>query len=116
MSKKDDLRIADYLNHMIEAIRRIDRYIDGLNEIDFLNDELAQCEPLTTTSSSRRPSFRQGDYFGISCASCPLSAANNNSLRSLVSAGNCTATSIWQPGCRVYLYAIHCCRSTRIRQ
>jgi len=42
MSKKDNLRIADYLNHMREAIRRIDRYTGDLSEADFLSAELVQ--------------------------------------------------------------------------
>lgn len=42
MTKKDELRIADYLNHMVEAIHRIDRYTSDLGEAEFLDNELVQ--------------------------------------------------------------------------
>lgn len=42
MSKKDDLRIPDYLGHIIEAIERIQRYVEDMSEVDFLDDEKTQ--------------------------------------------------------------------------
>lgn len=33
-------RLADYLAHIIEAIKRIDRYTEDLDEVAFLNNEL----------------------------------------------------------------------------
>ena len=39
MSKKDALRIPDYLEHILEAIDRIHRYVDDLSEVDFLEDK-----------------------------------------------------------------------------
>ena len=42
MSKTDILRIPDYLEHIIEAIERIYRYIDDMSEIEFLADEKTQ--------------------------------------------------------------------------
>lgn len=42
MSKRDDLRIDDYLSHMIEAIFRIRRYTANIDESEFLSDELVQ--------------------------------------------------------------------------
>ncbi len=42
MSKTDILRIPDYLEHIIEAIERISRYIDDISEIEFLEDEKTQ--------------------------------------------------------------------------
>jgi len=35
-------RLADYLAHILEAIERIDRYTDDMNELAFLNDQLVQ--------------------------------------------------------------------------
>ena len=32
MSKADKLRISDYLEHILEAIERIDRYTQDMNE------------------------------------------------------------------------------------
>jgi uncharacterized protein with HEPN domain len=42
MSKKDILRILDYLEHIVEAIERIHRYVEDLSEVDFLDDEKTQ--------------------------------------------------------------------------
>jgi uncharacterized protein with HEPN domain len=42
MSKTDPLRIADYLGHIAEAIRRIECYTANLRETDFLDAELIQ--------------------------------------------------------------------------
>ena len=39
MSKADVLRIPDYLEHIVEAIERIHRYVDGLSEAAFLDDD-----------------------------------------------------------------------------
>ena len=37
-----DQRLADYLAHIIEAIERIHRYINGMDESAFLNNQLVQ--------------------------------------------------------------------------
>jgi uncharacterized protein with HEPN domain len=42
MSKKDILRIPDYLGHIVEAIERILRYIEDMDEVSFLDDEKTQ--------------------------------------------------------------------------
>lgn len=42
MSKKDILRIPDYLGHIVEAIERIHRYVEDMSEVDFLDDEKTQ--------------------------------------------------------------------------
>jgi len=42
MSKADVLRIPDYLEHILEAIERIDRYLPDTDEIAFLNDQKTQ--------------------------------------------------------------------------
>lgn len=42
MSKKDILRIPDYLGHIVEAIERIHRYIEDMDEVSFLADEKTQ--------------------------------------------------------------------------
>ena len=39
---KDKQRLFDYLEHILEAITRIQRYIDDIDEITFLNNELIQ--------------------------------------------------------------------------
>lgn len=42
MSKTDALRVNDYLAHIVEAIDRIDRYVDDMTELSFLSDEKTQ--------------------------------------------------------------------------
>ncbi len=39
---RDRRRLRDYLGHMLEAIERIDRYTDDMDEVAFLQDEMAQ--------------------------------------------------------------------------
>jgi uncharacterized protein with HEPN domain len=42
MSKEDALRAQDYLAHIVEAIDRINRYVDDMVELSFLTDEKTQ--------------------------------------------------------------------------
>lgn len=42
MSKSDALRCAAYLNHIVEAIDRIYRYVEDMTELTFLADEKTQ--------------------------------------------------------------------------
>lgn len=39
---RDPQRLADYLAHIAEAIERIDRYTDGMDETALLHNELVQ--------------------------------------------------------------------------
>ncbi|NOT18028.1 MAG: DUF86 domain-containing protein [Sulfuriferula sp.] len=42
MSKADILRIPDYLQHIVNAIERIHRYVEDMVEVVFLVDEKTQ--------------------------------------------------------------------------
>ena len=42
MSRTDPQRLPDYLQHIIDAIDRIQRYVTDLSEADFLKDEKTQ--------------------------------------------------------------------------
>jgi hypothetical protein len=42
MSKADSLRLADYLEHIAEAIDRIHRYVADMDEQSFLDDDQTQ--------------------------------------------------------------------------
>jgi len=42
MTRKGALRVGDYLGHMLDAIRQIERYVEGLSEADFLEDRKTQ--------------------------------------------------------------------------
>ncbi|MEW5891343.1 MAG: DUF86 domain-containing protein [Pseudomonadota bacterium] len=39
---RDQQRLADYLAHIAEAIERIDRYTEDMDEVAFLNNQLVQ--------------------------------------------------------------------------
>jgi uncharacterized protein with HEPN domain len=39
---RDQQRLTDYLGHIQEAIERIERYIEDIDEISFLQNEMAQ--------------------------------------------------------------------------
>ncbi|MDZ7939304.1 MAG: DUF86 domain-containing protein [Rhodoferax sp.] len=39
---RDQQRLADYLDHILQAIDRINRYTDGLTQASFLANEMAQ--------------------------------------------------------------------------
>jgi uncharacterized protein with HEPN domain len=39
---RDSQRLADYLGHILEAIERIDRYTEDVDEVLFLQNEMAQ--------------------------------------------------------------------------
>jgi uncharacterized protein with HEPN domain len=42
MSKTDILRLPEYLGHIVEAIDRVRRYVEGMVEVEFLQDEKTQ--------------------------------------------------------------------------
>lgn len=42
MSKADKLRVPDYLGHILEAIRRIQRYVENMTEEAFFEDAKTQ--------------------------------------------------------------------------
>lgn len=42
MSKADTLRLQDYLEHILEAIKRIERYLANTDEAVFLQDQKTQ--------------------------------------------------------------------------
>ena len=42
MSKESKLQVINYLEHILTAISRINRYTDDVSEINFLKNELIQ--------------------------------------------------------------------------
>lgn len=42
MSRRDQQRLVDYLGHILQAIERIERYTEDMDEMAFLDDEMAQ--------------------------------------------------------------------------
>ena len=39
---RDKQRLSDYLGHILEAIERIDRYTENMDEVQFLQSEMVQ--------------------------------------------------------------------------
>lgn len=39
---RDQQRLADYLNHILEAIERIHRYVEDIDEVAFLQNDMIQ--------------------------------------------------------------------------
>lgn len=39
---KDKQRLIDYLKHILQAITRIESYVEGMDEVNFLENELVQ--------------------------------------------------------------------------
>ena len=42
MNRASGLRVPDYLEHILEAIGQIERYVEDMSEVDFLNDRKTQ--------------------------------------------------------------------------
>ena len=42
MSESETLRVMVYLDHIVQAIDRIHRYVDDMTELAFLGDEKTQ--------------------------------------------------------------------------
>jgi uncharacterized protein with HEPN domain len=42
MSRADKLRVKNYLNHILQAIERINRYVGNMGMDEFLRDEKTQ--------------------------------------------------------------------------
>jgi uncharacterized protein with HEPN domain len=42
MTKKDAMRIPDYLEHILEALKRIFNYVEDIGEVGFLTNALVQ--------------------------------------------------------------------------
>lgn len=42
MSSRNALRTRDYLHHILEAISLIGQYVEGMSEVEFLNDRKTQ--------------------------------------------------------------------------
>ena len=40
--KKDELRVPDYLAHILQAIERIGTYTEDMNEVGFLENKMVQ--------------------------------------------------------------------------
>ena len=40
--KKDELRVPDYLGHILQAVERINTYTDNIDEVVFLQNEMVQ--------------------------------------------------------------------------
>lgn len=70
---KDRPRLGDYLRHMLQAIERITRYTESLDEVSFLQNDLVQDAVIRNLDRVRRPTPRIAAGIHISNAQrdCP---------------------------------------------
>lgn len=76
--KATSLQLSDYLGHIREAITRIERYTDSMDEQTFLNDELTQDAVLRNFEVIGEASSRIEKYhkdFADAHPELPLAAA-----------------------------------------
>ena len=59
MRKGDKLRIVDYLEHMLQAIQRINNYTGDMVEHIFLGNELVQDAVIRNTIQKDLPQLEQ---------------------------------------------------------
>lgn len=52
--KKNELRVPDYLGHILQAIRRIEAYTKDMDEVGFLQNQMVQDAVIATSKSSAR--------------------------------------------------------------
>ena len=78
MSQKDQLRLRDYLVHIVDAIERIEHYVEGMDEHAFRQNQLVQDAVIRNIEvigeASRNIQVRHPE-FAISHPELPLTIA-----------------------------------------
>lgn len=64
MSRADALRLPEYLRHILEAIERISRYVEDMDEVAFLNDLKTQDAVIRNFEIIGETSRNIGRYHG----------------------------------------------------
>jgi uncharacterized protein with HEPN domain len=75
---RDPLRVLDYLDHILEAIRRIQQYCEGIDQTAFLKNQLVQDAVIRNfeiNGEASRNIERVDPQFLISHPELPLSFA-----------------------------------------
>lgn len=77
---RDPQRLPDYLGHILEAIERIQHYVDDLDEVGFLNSKLVQdavIRNLEVIGEASRNIERVHPDFAAAHPELPLALAND---------------------------------------
>lgn len=85
---RDPQRLPDYLGHILEAIERIQHYVDDMDEVGFLNSKLVQdavIRNLEVIGEASRNIERVHPEFAAAHPKLPLALAND--MRNALSHG-----------------------------
>lgn len=77
---RDPQRLPDYLGHILEAIKRIQHYVDDMDEVGFLNSKLVQdavIRNLEVIGEASRNIERVHPEFAAAHPELPLALAND---------------------------------------
>lgn len=77
---RDPQRLPDYLGHILEAIERIDSYVDGVDEAGFLSSKIIQdavIRNLEVIGEASRNIERDHPEFAAAHPELPLALAND---------------------------------------
>lgn len=77
---RDPQRLPDYLGHILEAIERIQHYVDDMDEVGFLNSKLVQdavIRNLEVIGEASRNIERVHPEFAAAHPEIPLALAND---------------------------------------
>ena len=77
---RDPQRLPDYLGHILEAIERIQHYVDDMDEVGFLNSKLVQdavIRNLEVIGETSRNIERVHPEFAAAHPELPLALAND---------------------------------------
>ena len=77
---RDPQRLPDYLGHILEAIERIQHYVDDMDEVGFLNSKLVQdavIRNLEVIGEASRNIERVHPEFAAAHPELPLTLAND---------------------------------------
>ena len=77
---RDPQRLPDYLGHILEAIERIQHYVDDMDEVGFLNSKLVQdavIRKLEVIGEASRNIERVHPEFAAAHPELPLALAND---------------------------------------
>jgi uncharacterized protein with HEPN domain len=85
---RDPQRLPDYLGHILEAIERIQHYVDAMDEVEFLGSKLVQdavIRNLEVIGEASRNIERAHPDFAAAHPELPLALAND--MRNALSHG-----------------------------
>jgi uncharacterized protein with HEPN domain len=68
---RDQWRVVDYLAHILEAIERIDRYTEDMDELAFLNNQLVQDAVIRNLEIIGEASYNIETHYPVFAAAHP---------------------------------------------